>query len=194
MREAERYTFDYGVGFEFQTGQPSTGNNQPLGQTGVSPRVSFGVTRINVGGRHQILTMKTNVSNLQQRGLVNYQIPNVLNRDLRFSATAYYDNTVDVSTFTSQRLEGTLQVSQVLYRVPDRELTTMTYRFSYRRVRASNIEVTDNLIPLLSKPTRVGMPNFLYIRNRRDNDLESTRGKLHHSGRGRCLQLFWLRG
>jgi outer membrane protein assembly factor BamA len=32
------------------------------------------------------------------------------------------------------------------------------------------------LIPLLSKPTRVGEPNFLYIRNRRDNDLESTRG------------------
>ncbi len=33
-----------------------------------------------------------------------------------------------------------------------------------------------NLIPLLSQPTRVGTPNFLYIRNRRDNDLESTRG------------------
>ena len=30
-REAERYTFDYGVGFEFQTGQPSVGTNQPLG-------------------------------------------------------------------------------------------------------------------------------------------------------------------
>jgi outer membrane protein insertion porin family len=174
--EAERYTFDYGIGFEFQTGQPSTGNNQPLGRTGVSPRVSFGVTRINVGGRHQTLTMKTNLSNLQQRGLVNYQVPNLLNRDLRFSATTYYDNTVDVSTFTSQRLEGTLQVSQVLYRVPDRDLTTMTYRFSYRRVRASSIQVTDNLIPLLSKPTRVGMPNFLFVRNRRDNDLESTRG------------------
>lgn len=175
-REAERYTFDYGVGFEFQTGQPSAGANQPLGTTGVSPRISFGVSRINVGGRHQTLTMKTNLSNLQQRGLVNYEFPKVLNRELRFSATAFYDNTVDVSTFTSQRLEGTLQVSQVLYKVSDRELTTMTYRFSYRRVEASNIEVTSNLIPLLSKPTRVGMPNFLYIRNRRDNDLESTRG------------------
>jgi outer membrane protein insertion porin family len=176
VREAERYTFDYGVGFEFQTGQPSFGSTQPLGNTGVSPRVSFGVSRINVGGRDQTLTMKTNLSNLQQRALVNYDIPKLLNRDLRFSATAFYDNTVDVSTFTSQRLEGTLQVSQVLYRVPQRELTTMTYRFSYRRVEASNIEVTSDLIPLLSKPTRVGVPNFIYIRNRRDNDLESTRG------------------
>ncbi len=55
-------------------------------------------------------------------------------------------------------------------------MTTMAYRFSYRRVEASNIQVTDNLIPLLSKPTRVGTPNFLFVRNRRDNDLESTRG------------------
>ncbi len=175
-REAERYTFDYGIGFEFQTGQPSSGANRPLGETGVSPRISFGVSRINVGGRHQTLTMKTNLSNLQQRGLINYDVPKLLNKDLRFSATAFYDNTVDVSTFTSQRLEGTLQVSQVLYKVPDRELTTMIYRFSYRRVEASNVEVTTNLIPLLSKPTRVGEPNFLFIRNRRDNDLESTRG------------------
>jgi outer membrane protein assembly factor BamA len=120
--------------------------------------------------------MKTNLSNLQQRGLINYDIPKLMNRELRLSATAFYDNTVDVSTFTSQRLEGTLQASEVLYKAADRELTTMTYRFSYRKVRASSIQVTTNLIPLLSKPTRVGMPNFLFIRNRRDNDLESTRG------------------
>jgi outer membrane protein insertion porin family len=177
-READRYTFDYGIGIEFQTGQPSFGTNQPLGRTGVSPRVSFGVSRINVGGRHQTLTMKTNVSRLQQRGLISYDVPKLLNRDLRFSATAFYDNTVDVSTFTSERLEGILQALQVLKRDPTtgRELTSMAYRFSYRRVQASSIQVSDNLIPLLSKPTRVGTPNFLYIRNRRDNDLESTRG------------------
>jgi len=176
-REAERYTFDYGVGFEFQTGQPSAGTNQPLGKTGVSPRVSFGVSRINVGGRHQTLTAKTNLSRLQQRGLVSYDIPKLLNLDnFRFTATGLYDNTVDVSTFTSKRLEGIFQVLQVLYKRQDRELTTMAYRFSYRRVEASNIEVSANLIPLLSTPTRVGTPNFLYIRNRRDSDLESTRG------------------
>ena len=176
-READRYTFDYGVGFEFQTGQPSVGTNQPLGVTGVSPRVSLGVSRINLGGRHQTLSMKGNVSQLQQRALVSFDVPQLLNRDnLRFTATGLYDNTVDVSTFTSRRLEGTFQVLQVLYKKEDRELTTFAYRFSYRRVEASNIEVTANLIPLLSTPTRVGTPNFLYIRNRRDNDLESTRG------------------
>ena len=176
-READRYTFDYGGGFEFQTGQPAYGTSQPLGATGVSPMVSLGVSRINVGGRHQTLTVKGNLGRLQQKALISYDVPKLLNLDkFRFTATALYDNTVDVSTFTSKRLEGTVQILQVLYKREDRELTTLAYRFSYRRVEASDIEVTGNLIPLLSQPTRVGMPNFLYIRNRRDNDLESTRG------------------
>jgi outer membrane protein insertion porin family len=175
-REARRYTFDYGFGFEFQTGQPAVGTNQPLGQTGVSPRVSFGLNRINFGGRHQTLTLKTNLSRLQQRGLINFDAPTLLNRDLRFSATAFYDNTVDVATFTSRRLEGTLQTVQVAKDRNGREKFSLAYRFSYRRVQASNIQVSENLVPLLSKPTRVGEPNFIYIRNRRDNDLETTHG------------------
>ena len=176
-REAKRYTFDYGIGFEFQTGQPAVGTNQPLGKTGVSPRALFGVNRINFGGREQTLTLKSNVSRLQQRGLINYDIPKLFNReDLHLSLTALYDNTVDVSTFTSERLEVSLRNLLVLYRQADRDLTTFSYGFSYRRVKASNIEVSSNLIPLLSTPTRVGIPNFFYVRNRRDNDLETTHG------------------
>jgi len=178
IQEAKRYTFDYGVGFEFQTGQPAVGANQPLGQTGVSPRVSFGLTRINFGGRNQTVTLKTILSRLQQRGLVSYEAPKLANLDLHFQARVLYDNTVDVSTFTSERLEGSVQAQQVLQKGADdqRILTSLSYGFSYRRVKASNIEVTSNLIPLLSKPTRVGSPNFLYLRNRRDNDLETTSG------------------
>jgi outer membrane protein assembly complex protein YaeT len=176
LRETKRYTFDYGVGFEFQTGQPSFGTNQPLGQTGASPRVSFGVSRINLGGRQQTISMKTNLSRLQQRGLISFEAPKLLNRELRFSIRLLYDNTVDVSTFTSQRTEATVQTVQLLKKVEDRELDSIAYRFSYRRVQASNIQVSDNLVPLLSKPTRVGEPNFSYIRNRRDNDLETNHG------------------
>ncbi len=176
-REAKRYTFDYGGGFEFQTGQPAVGTNQPLGQTGISPRALFAINRINVGGRDQTFTFKGNVGRLQQRALVNYDIPKLLNReDLHLSFTAFYDNTIDVSTFTSKRLEGSLRNLQVLFRRNDRDLTTISYGFTYRRVEASNIEVEVALIPLLSKPTRVGYPNFLFVRNRRDNDLETTRG------------------
>jgi outer membrane protein assembly factor BamA len=117
VNEADRYTFDYGAGIEFQTGQPA-GSGHPLGEFGVSPMVSLGVSRINVGGRHQTLTFRGNLGYLQQRALVSYDIPKLLNLDkLRFTTTALYDNTVDVSTFTSKRLEGTFQVVQVLYKV-----------------------------------------------------------------------------
>ena len=120
---------------------------------------------------------KGNVGRLQQRALINYDIPKLLNReDLHLSFTGFYDNTVDVATFTSKRLEGSLRNLQVLFRRNDRDLTTISYGFTYRRVEASNIEVEAALIPLLSKPTRVGSPNFLYVRNRRDNDLETTHG------------------
>jgi len=176
-REAKRYTFDYGGGLEFQTGQPAVGANQPLGKTGVSPRVLFGVNRINFGGREQTLTLKGNYGRLQKRALVSFDVPKLLNRDnLHFTASVFYDNTIDVSTFTSQRLEATLRNLAVLFRQGDRDLTTFSYGFSYRRVKASNIEVSSEQIPLLSSPTRVGSPNFTYIRNRRDNDLETTRG------------------
>ena len=178
VRETKRYTFDYGIGFEVQTGQPSAGTNQPLGQTGTSPKVSFGVSRINVGGRHQTVSARGSVSRLQQQGLISFEAPKLMNRDLNFSIRLLYDNTVDVSTFTSQRLEGTIQTVQILKKdlSQDRDLDSIAYRFSYRRVQASSIQVSDNLIPLLSKPTRVGMPNSLFIRNRRDNDLDTHHG------------------
>ncbi len=176
LHEASRYTFDYGVGFEFQTGLPAVGTNQPLGQTGVSPRVSFGVTRINLGGRHQSISMRSNVSRLQQRGLVNYEAPELINPNFHFVLSGLYDNTIDVSTFTSERLEGSIRAEQTLFKIEDRPLTTLSYGFTFRRVKASNIEVSSELIPLLSRPTRVGGPNFVFVRNRRDNDLETTKG------------------
>jgi outer membrane protein assembly factor BamA len=39
VQEAKRYTFNYGLGLEFQTGQPSSSDNQPLGKPGISSRV-----------------------------------------------------------------------------------------------------------------------------------------------------------
>ncbi len=110
VQEAKRYTFNYGLGLEFQTGQPVAGSNtKPLGETGVSPRVSFGVTRLNFRGLNHTVTFKGNVGRLQQRGLVSYDAPRLFNNpNWRLTFTAFYDNTVDVTTFTSQRLEGSV--------------------------------------------------------------------------------------
>jgi outer membrane protein insertion porin family len=174
VQEARRYTFNYGLGLEFQTGQPTTSGNQPLGETGVSPRVSFGLTRLNFRGRNQTITLKANVGGLQQRGLIAFDAPRLFNNPKwRFTFTAFYDNTVDVTTFTSQRLEGSVQAEQTIHKA-----SIMTYRFTYRRVQASEINntVSPDQIPLLSQPTRVGIPNFSYLRNKRDNDLETTKG------------------
>ena len=173
VEEAKRYTFNYGVGLEFQTGQPSAvGTNQAKGQTGVSPRVSLAVTRLNFRGRDHTITFKADVGSLQQRGLVSYTAPRWFNsQNWKLSFTAFYDNTVDVTTFTSQRLEGSVQAEQNVSKA-----TTMDYRFTYRRVKASEINISPALIPLLSLPVRVGEPGFSYIRNKRDNNLETTRG------------------
>jgi outer membrane protein insertion porin family len=172
VQEAKRYTFQYGLGLEFQTGQPAVGTNQPQGQTGVSPRVSFDVTRLNFRGRDHTVTFKSHVGRLQQRALISYDAPAWFNsKNWRLTITSFYDNTLDVTTFTSQRLEGSVQAEQTIGRG-----SIMDYRFTYRKVKASNIEISPDQVPLLSRPVRVGIPGFSYIRDKRDNPLESTRG------------------
>jgi outer membrane protein insertion porin family len=78
-----------------------------------------------------------------------------------------------VNTFTSKRLQGTVEAEQVLNKA-----SKMYYRFSYRRVQATNFApaFNPNEAPLLSQPARVGIPGVSYIRDKRDNPLESTKG------------------
>jgi outer membrane protein insertion porin family len=173
VQEAKRYTFNYGVGLEFQTGQPSAvGTNQAKGETGVSPRVSLDITRLNFLGRNETITFKSDVGGLQQRGLISYGIPRLFgSKSFRFTATGFYDHTIDVTTFTSERLEGSVQAEQTVSKS-----TTMIYRFAFRRVKASDIAISPESIPLYSLPARVGGPSFTYLRNTRDNDLETTKG------------------
>jgi len=178
VQEAKRYTFNYGLGLEFQTGQPAVGSNQPQGETGVSPRISFDVTRLNFRGRAHSITFKTHVGRLQQRALISYAAPRWFNSpNWKLSFTTFYDNTLDVTTFTSQRLEGSAQAEQTVTRRADgTAVSIMDYRFTYRRVLAANLAISSNQIPLLSQPVRVGMPGFSYIRDKRDNPLETTKG------------------
>ena len=183
VQEAKRYTFTYVGGFEFETGLPA-GNTAPQGATGVSPRVGLDVTRLNMGGRNQTLDFQSHVGRLQQRGLVSYTIPKVLNSDKwKTIYTAFYDNSLDVSTFTSQRLEGKIDVRQQFGSAgvePGTRPgpTSITYRFDFRIVKASHFAEGFNPgeIALLSLPARVGGPGFTFIHDRRDNPLESTRG------------------
>ena len=183
VQEAKRYTFTYGIGLEFQTGQP--GGSTAQGTTGVSPRVEFDVTRLNVGGRNQTLTFQSHVGRLQQRGLVSYAIPKLFDNDkFKLIYTAFYDNSLDVATFTSQRLEGKIDLRQQFGNSGTEPGTrpgpnAMTYRFDFRLVKASHFPAkgfSPGEITLLSLPARVGGPGFTFIHDKRDNPLESTKG------------------
>src|SRR6202050_3528350 len=179
VQEAKRYTFTYGFGLEFETGLPA-GSTAPTGSTGVSPRVGFDITRLNVGGRDQSLIFQSHVGRLQQRGLISYEIPKAFNNDhLKLFYTVFYDNSLDVATFTSQRWEGKIDLRQQIGKLLSNYSTSNTYRFDYRRVKASSIvpDLSPAEFSLFSLPARVGGPGITYIRDKRDNPLESTKGQ-----------------
>lgn len=173
VEEAKRYTFNYGLGFEVATGV-GQGADLPQGRTGISPRVSFDVTRLNFRGVNQTLSLKTRLGRLQQRALLSFDAPRWFGREnLRYSITGFYDSTRDVNTFTAERLEGSSQVEQVWSRA-----TTLVYSFTYRRVKVdpTTLRIDQNLIPLLSRPVRVGLPGFTWINDRRDDAVDTHRG------------------
>lgn len=203
FEEARRYTFNYGVGFEVQTGFGITSCPGPLNSPtvrrckaqvaatsnlGWGPRVSFDLSRLNFRGRNHTITLNTSYGKLVQRASSSYEAPRWLDHpNLKLTFNGYFDNSHEISTFKSQRLEGSVQVEQRWSRI-----STTLYRFTYRRVKATEIEgctaATSGVtcsssptlslteIPLLEEPVRVGMPSVAYIRDKRDNDLQSTRG------------------
>lgn len=183
LQEAKRYTFTYGAGFEFETGIPS-GVSAPKGTTGVNPRVTLNVTRLNMFGRDQTLAFESHVGRLEQRGLISYTFPELFNNErFKLINTAFYDNSLDVATFTSQRLEGKINVRQQIGSLGTEPGTrpgpsTITYAFDFRTVKASHFAQDFNVgeLQLFSLPARVGGPGFTYIHDKRDNPLESTKG------------------
>jgi outer membrane protein assembly complex protein YaeT len=191
FEEAKRWTFNYSFGIEIQpgTGGPST---SPQGETSVSPRVGLDITRNNIGGRAHTLTFKSHVGSLQQLGLIAYDAPRFMrNENFRLTLSAFYSNSLDVRTFTSQRLEGSIQVEQVVSRTQTHiPVTTLLYRFTYRRVRATDVVVSPSLIPLYSLPVRVGMPSLSFIRDRRDDPIETHRGSLNTFDTGVAAKAF----
>jgi len=171
VAEARRYTFDYGLGFEVQTGgAPAAASAE--GRTGASPRISFDASRLNFRGSNDTIFFKSHFGRLQQRALVGYEVLDWLDhRNLKLTFNILYDNTRDVFTFTSQREEGSAQIEQTVSKA-----TTLLYRLTYRDVKVSNLVISQPLVPLLSQPVRIGIPSFTYIRDTRDNPVDSHKG------------------
>ncbi len=188
--EAKRYTFNYGFGIEIATGANQGQGTSPQGKTGVSPRVSFDVTRINFRGRDQSIIFKSRVGRLQQRVLLSFDSPRWFDLpNWRWTVSAFFDNSRDVNTFASERLEGSTQLEQTIRR----DLTVL-YRFSYRRVKVDPNSFPPNFdqttIPLFSRPVRVGMPSITFIRDRRDDPISATKGTYNSADLGAAGNFF----
>jgi outer membrane protein assembly complex protein YaeT len=176
IKEARRWTIDYGGGLEIGTGLNTSQGGSPQGQTGASPRGILNITRINFGGRDQSLSLKSHVGFLEKQASLNFDQPRWFDlQDWRMTLTALYDNTRDVNTFSSSREEGAAQLTQRLTKS-----TQLLYRFSFRRVTVDPTSFpagfTPSLIPLYSEPVLVGMPSLIFLRDTRDDPVNSTKG------------------
>jgi outer membrane protein assembly factor BamA len=192
--EAKRWDLSYGVGFQAQTGNPSTNcpnaasliqlginptsyesNCGPNGKTGASALVLFDISRINLWGRNQSVTLRTQYGTLEQSATTIYSFPHVFKRKtLDFSLSGGYTSAQDVTTYAASRLEGTVRLTQR----PNRP-NTLLYQFTYRRVKVdpNSVQVSPDEIPLVSEPVRVGGPGFTWIRDtRRPTPLDANAG------------------
>jgi outer membrane protein insertion porin family len=192
LTEAKRWDVSYGFGFEVQTGQPTQGclspadqlllgisttyNCNPNGKTGASERVLFNISRTNLGGTDQSITLRTNYGSLEQVALLSYQYPHVFNKpSLNLTLSGGYNNSAVISTYKAAILSGALRVSQRVTKP-----TTLIYSFSYRRVsvNSNTLQVSLVEIPLLAQPVRVGGPGITFIRDTRDVALDAHHGTL----------------
>jgi outer membrane protein insertion porin family len=173
LQESRRWTFRYGGGIEFATGNiPST--NNPQGKTGFSPNGVLEITRLNLFGRDQTFTFRGRLGLLTRRGIMSYDAPRLFHREnWRIIVSALFDNTADVNTFASERLEGAVQAEQRYNR-----FTTLIYGLSFQRVSVdpNSLVIDPTLIALYSKPVFIAMPTFTGVRDKRDDPINPTKG------------------
>jgi outer membrane protein insertion porin family len=181
LTEARRWDINYGFGFEAQTGTPDCGNVAcpPNGQAGVSPKVIFDLSRINLKGRDQSISLRTAYGSLEKRATFVYQIPHVRNNpNFNVSLSGGYTNSQDITTYSAAWLEGTFRLTE-RFLTPNRffsRANTIIYSMTYRRVQLNSVNVSPETIPLASQPVRVGGPGLTYIRDTRDEPLDAHRG------------------
>ena len=174
LEEAGRYSMNLGFGAEIgRIGGGTTSLDSPAGATGFSPRVSFGISRLNFLGLGHTLGLQTRVSTLEQRALINYLAPQFKgNPKFNLQFTGLFAISHDVRTFSARREEGSVQLGQKLTRA-----NTIQYRLTFRKVNILGTPlITPELIPLLSQPVRVGFASTTFIQDRRDDPIDAHRG------------------
>jgi outer membrane protein insertion porin family len=170
MEEAPRWTVGYGGGVEVQR----LGSNEPQGQLKASPRVSLDVSRIGLGGRNQMLSLRSRFSTLDRGADISYYIPRFpKRRDISVRFSGNIDSSRNVLTFTARRKEASVVVEKRWS-----QTTFLSARYSFRKVQALDLSnrISANQIPLASRPAKIGMFALSYVNDHRDNPIDPTRG------------------
>ncbi|MGO8719583.1 MAG: POTRA domain-containing protein [Acidobacteriaceae bacterium] len=192
LTEAHRWNYDYGFGFEVQTGTPQTNCPSaaslielgvanpsafvcsPNGKFGVSPRISFDVSRINLGGRNRTISLQTAYGTLEQQAIMTYNVPKFYDhKTFDFSISGGYVSNQNVTTYEASSISGS-----VLFTERPSKANTLIYSMTYRYVyvNPNSLQVSAELIPLLSQPTRVSGPGITWVHDTRNNPLDATSG------------------
>ena len=173
VEEAKRYTMAYGGGFEVQRLASTT--NPTGGEVQAAPRGIFELTKVNLTGRADSLSLKLRGSTIEDRALLGYSIPNTFGSP-HFStqATAYTEKTQDINTFTVMRYEGSLQLTDQVT-----PLSTVVYRYAFRKVLVSSLNIAPEEIPLFEQPTLVSEFGVTWLRDARDNPADASKGNFN---------------
>ena len=173
VEEAKRYTIAYGGGFEVQRLARTT--NPTGAEIQAAPRGILELSKLNLTGRGDSLSFKLRGSTLQGRALLGYSAPNTFaNSHFSFQATAFAEKTRDINTFTEERYEGSVQLTDQIT-----PLTTVLYRYTFRRVRVSNLNILSDEVPLFNQPTLVSQFGVTWFRDSRDNPADATKGSFN---------------
>ncbi len=191
LTEARRWDVTYGFGFEAETGTPQQGVINPAsaillglppnatysqnGKAGLSPLISLDVSRINLRGTDNSLTLHTTYGLLEEVATLTFQNPHFFGKpNLSMSVSGGYSNVQNISTFQASTLQGDFRITQKV-----RRADTFIYNFEFRRVAVNpaTLQVSANLIPQLSQPVRVGGPGITWFHDTRDpSPLDAVRG------------------
>ena len=173
VEEAKRYTIAYGGGFEAQ--RLASTSNPVGGQVQASPRGILEISKQNLTGRADSLTLKLRASTIQWRALLGYNAPNTFeNQKLSLQANTYVEKTQDINTFTEIRYEGNIQITQQLS-----SFSRILYRYSFRKVTVSNLNIPEDEIPLFNQPTLVSQFSTTWFRDTRDNPADAHKGSFN---------------
>jgi outer membrane protein insertion porin family len=178
VEEAKRYTIAYGGGFE---GQRLASTTSPTGgEVQAAPRGIFEISKLNLTGRADTLSLKLRGSTLQGRALLGYSAPNTFgDPKLSIQATAFAERTRDINTFTETHYEGTVQLTD-----QRSHATALLVRYSFRKILASNLNIPPEEIPLFQQPTLVSQFSASWVRDTRDNPADASKGWLNSADFG----------